>query len=99
LAEDEVGEPSFEAAQRFFAGLAGGEFAFVGVTAGAGRVAKLGHCGQVQGVVDAAAPCPGEAAALLFARGAVDGRGAVVAGEVVFVGEACRIALGAAGVR
>jgi hypothetical protein len=35
-------ETSFEAAERFFAGLAVGEFAFVVGASGAGGVAKLG---------------------------------------------------------
>ena len=91
LAVDHIGQPALQAAQRFFAGLAFGPFAFVVGAALAFRVADLGHGHDVHGVVDAAVARAGEAVTDLVARGHVDRGGAVVGGEVVLGREAAHV--------
>jgi len=86
LAVDDVGQPPFDAAQRFHAGLAGGELAAV-VGAAFGVVAELDDGHDVQHPLDAPVPGPREPVALLLAGGGAGGRGAVPPGEVAAVNE------------
>jgi hypothetical protein len=88
LPVDEVGESTFEAAQRFFRGLALQAFAFVVATAGRVGLADLGHGHHVQRVVQAPVAGSGESVPDLLAGGGIDGCGAVVGGEVMPTGEA-----------
>jgi hypothetical protein len=86
LPVDDVGESTFEAAQRLFRGLALQAFALVVATAGRVRLADLRHGHHVQRVVESPVAGPGESVPDLLAGGGV--RGAVVGGEVVPAGEA-----------
>jgi hypothetical protein len=80
VAVDDVGQASFEAAQGFHRGLAGGELASV-VGAALGVVAQLHDGGDVDDVVHPAVAGAGEAVADLFAEGRVQGCGAGPGGE------------------
>jgi hypothetical protein len=91
VAVDDVGQASFEAAQGFHRGLAGGELASV-VGAALGVLAQLHDGGDVDDVVDPAVAGAGEAVADLFAGGRVQGCGAGPGGEPVAVGEAGDVA-------
>jgi hypothetical protein len=81
LLEDCVGQASFEAAQGFHRGLAGGEFASV-VGAAFGVVADLDDGHDVQDSVQATIAGPGQPVPDLLAGGRVDGCGAGPGGEV-----------------
>jgi hypothetical protein len=86
LAAGDVGQPPFDAAQRFHAGLAGGQLAAV-IGAAFGVVAQLHDGHDVQHPVDAPVPGPRQPVTLLLARGGIDGRGAVPGGKVAAVSE------------
>jgi Zinc-uptake complex component A periplasmic len=76
LAEDHVGQASFQAAQGAFLAFAGGELLGV-VGLAAGVVAFVGHRGDVQGGVQSPVPGPGQAVAGDLSAGDFQGCGAV----------------------
>jgi len=86
--EDGVADLAFQAAQRFFAGLALGQLLVVVGAARAVLVPDLGDRGHVDRVVEPAVAAPGQPADLPAAGGHLDGRGAVAGGEVIPVREA-----------
>jgi hypothetical protein len=87
LAIDRVADPSFEAPDGFFDGLAFGSLALVKDAAGALGLTQLSHCCHVQGVVELPVAGEVDAGSGFTAAAALDGCAAVVAGEVMPVGE------------
>jgi hypothetical protein len=83
LPVDDVGQAAFEAAQRFLGGLALEPLALVVATPGRVGLAQLGDGHHVQRVIQPPVPGAGKAVADLLAGRHVDGRGAVVGGEVM----------------
>jgi hypothetical protein len=82
-AKHDIGQASFQAAQRFFRGLALETFAFVVAAAGAVGLPDLGDGHHVQRMVDTSVAGSGESVADLVAGGRVDRGGSVVGREVV----------------
>jgi hypothetical protein len=85
--EDGVADPPFEAAERFFVGLALGDLAVVVGAAAAVGVPDLGDRGHVQGVVDAPVPAQRQPVDLAVPRRHPGRGGAVAGGEVIAAGE------------
>jgi len=86
LPEHHIGQAAFEGAHRFHRGFPGGDLAVV-AGAALGSVAELDHGHDVQHAVDLPVPRAGQAVPDVVAGGGVDGRGAVLGGEVAAVGE------------
>ena len=77
VAVDDVGQLTLERADCFFAGFAFGDLLVVVVAACSG-VAELGHCSDVESVVEFAVASRVEPMPLPFTRGGIDGCGGVV---------------------
>ena len=86
LLVDNVGQPPFQAPQRFDGGFACGEFPPV-VGAAFGVVAQCHDGHDVQRTVDPPVACPREPVADLVAAGGIQGGGAVPGREPAFVSE------------
>ena len=91
VAEDDVGEPSFQGTHRLHGGLALG-LAAVEVGAARSWIPELDGGHDVQGPVDLAVPGPREPVPDLVAGGGVDECGAVPGRKVVAVGESRDVA-------
>jgi hypothetical protein len=91
LSVDHIGESPFQAAHGFHRNLARGELA-PEVCAAFGVMAQLDDGHDMQHPIDAPVPGPGQAMALLVARGGVQRRGAVPRREVVAAGEPSDVA-------
>lgn len=91
MAVDGVADLALEGAERLLLGLAFGDLAVEErATFGVG-VTDLGHGGHVDGVVEATVASAGEPMRDPAAGGHLDGRGAVVGGELIAVGEPAHV--------
>jgi hypothetical protein len=90
LAPDRVADAPLQCAERFFGGLAFGEFALV-VDASGGVVTNLGHGDEMHGVVEFAVASWVVPVSFAWSAGRLDGSGAVVGSEPFRGREAGRV--------